>query len=83
MTHTSTYDYLASTPPGGLLAKRLGLPVPTELPRLADRPGPVPGPVGLLGRSAAAAPATTAPSTAVPRTTARNATTAFFVRALM
>ena len=54
MTHTSTYDYLASTPPGGLLAKRLGLPVPTELPRLAERPGPVPGPVVLLGRSAAA-----------------------------
>ncbi|WP_299298715.1 3-oxoacyl-ACP reductase [uncultured Brachybacterium sp.] len=51
---TDAYTRFTRSAPGGALAKQLGLPRPSKLPRRADRPEPVLGPVVVLGGSAGA-----------------------------
>ncbi|GAA1489021.1 3-oxoacyl-ACP reductase [Brachybacterium sacelli] len=48
---TDAYTKFVRSAPGALLAKRVGLPRPARLPRRGDRPGPVLGPVVVLGES--------------------------------
>jgi 3-oxoacyl-[acyl-carrier protein] reductase len=48
------YTRFIRSAPGGMLAKQLGLPRPSRLPRRQDRPEPVLGPVVVLGASAGA-----------------------------
>ncbi|GAA4523260.1 3-oxoacyl-ACP reductase [Brachybacterium paraconglomeratum] len=51
---TDAYTRFTRSAPGGALAKQLGLPRPSKLPRRSDRPEPVLGPVVVLGDSAGA-----------------------------
>ncbi|MDN5687896.1 MAG: 3-oxoacyl-ACP reductase [Brachybacterium sp.] len=48
---TDAYTRFVRSAPGKLLAKQVGLPRPAPLPRRADRPEPVLGPVVVLGES--------------------------------
>lgn len=45
------YTKFVRSGPGKFIAKRTGLPQPTDLPRFADRPQPILGPVLVLGTS--------------------------------
>ena len=51
---TDAYTRFIRSAPGGALAKQLGLPRPSRLPRREERPAPVLGPVVVLGASAGA-----------------------------
>ncbi|MGO1977342.1 3-oxoacyl-ACP reductase [Brachybacterium tyrofermentans] len=51
---TDTYTKFVRSAPGKLIAKQVGLPRPSTLPRRGDRPEPVLGPVVVLGSSAGA-----------------------------